>query len=90
MKKTSKSKSIAQKAVFAALTILKNAGGEMRGKEVIDKIRETVDFDDYAKHVYEKTGYVRWESILHFYTIDCMKAGFLRKQTGIWYITPEG
>lgn len=90
MKKTSKSKSIAQKAVFAALTILKNAGGEMRGKEVVDKIRETVDFDDYAKHVYEKTGYVRWESILHFYTIDCMKAGFLRKQTGIWYITPEG
>ncbi len=49
----------------------------MRGKDVVDRIRETVDFDEYASHVYEKTGYVRWESILHFYTIDCMKAGFL-------------
>lgn len=90
MKKTSKSKLIAQKTIFATFTILKDNGGEMRGKDVVDKIRETVEFDDYENHVYEKTGYVRWESILHFYTIDCMKAGFLRKQTGIWYLTQEG
>lgn len=90
MKKVAKSKLIAQKTIFAAFKILKKADGEMRGKEVVDKIRETVDFNDYEKHRYEKTGYIRWESILHFYTIDCMKAGFLRKQKGIWYLTKEG
>ncbi len=90
MKKVSKSKLIAQKTIYATFKILKEYGGEMRGKDVIDKIRETINFDDYENHIYEKTGYVRWESILHFYTIDCMKAGFLRKQTGIWYLTEEG
>ncbi len=90
MKEISKSKLIAQKTIFATFKILKEAGGELRGREVIDKIRQSVSFDDYEKHVYGKTGYIRWESILHFYTIDCMKAGFLRKQNGFWYITPEG
>ena len=90
MKKKSRSVLIAQKGIYAAFKILKEADGEMRGKEVIDKIRETVDFDEYAKHRYEKTGYIRWESILHFYTIDCVKAGYMRKHNGIWYLTEEG
>lgn len=86
----SKSKKIAEKTIYAALSILKENGGEMRGKEVVDRIRDTVFFDDYENHRFEKTGYIRWESILHFYTIDCMKAGYLRKHKGIWYLTDEG
>jgi hypothetical protein len=27
---------------------------------------------------------------MHFYTIDCIKAGYLRKTKGVWYLTPEG
>lgn len=86
----SKSQQIAEKTIFAAFKILKEAGGEMRGKDVVDKIRETVSFDEYESHRYEKTGYIRWESIMHFYTIDCMKAGFLRKHKGNWILTEEG
>ncbi|MCG2612376.1 Mrr restriction system protein [Flavobacterium sp. SM15] len=86
----SKSQKIAEKTIFATFKILKEAGGEMRGKDVVDKIRETVEFDEYESHRFEKTGYVRWESILHFFTIDCMKAGFLRKHKGTWIITDEG
>jgi len=86
----SKSKKIAEKTVFATFNILRDNGGEMRGKEVVDRIRDTNTFDDYENHRFEKTGYIRWESILHFYTIDCMKAGYLRKQKGIWYLTEEG
>ncbi|HLF50940.1 Mrr restriction system protein [Flavobacterium sp.] len=86
----SKSQQIAEKTIFATFKILKEAGGEMRGKDVVDKIRETITFDEYESHRYEKTGYIRWESILHFYTIDCMKAGFLRKNKGTWILTEEG
>ena len=86
----SKSQKIAEKTIYATFIILKEAGGEMRGKDVVDKIRGDVEFDDYEKHRYEKTGYIRWESILHFYTIDCMKAGFLRKNKGVWFLTEEG
>lgn len=88
--KTSKSKAVAQKTIYAAFKILKEAGGEMNGSDVIDKIRKTVSFTDWEKERYEKTGYIRWESILHFYTIDCVKAGFLRKNKGVWYLTEEG
>ena len=86
----SKSKKIAEKVIYAAFNVLKNAGGELRGKDVIDKISETVDFDEYEKHKYEKTGYNRWKSILHFYTIDCIIEGYLRKSKGIWILTDEG
>lgn len=86
----SKSQMIAEKTIFATFKILLESGGELRGKEVVDKIRDTVEFDDYEKHRYEKTGYIRWEAILHFYTIDCIKAGFLRKYKGTWILTEEG
>jgi len=36
----SKSKKIAEKTIYATFKILKTAGGEMRGKEVVDTIRE--------------------------------------------------
>lgn len=86
----SKSRIIADKTVFATFKILKEAGGEMRGRDVIGKIKEEVLFNDYEKHIFEKTGYVRWESILHFCTIDCVKAGYLRKTKGLWILTKEG
>jgi restriction system protein len=90
IKEKSKSLQIAEKTIFAVFQILKNAGGELRGKDVIDKIRATISFNTYENHIFEKTGYIRWESIMHFYTIDCMKAGFLRKNKGIWILTNEG
>ena len=85
-----KSKITAEKTIFAAFNILKDNGGELRGKYVIEKIRETVEFNDHEKHKYEITGHVRWESVLNFYTIDCIKAGFLRKLKGVWMLTSEG
>ena len=88
--KLSKSKQTAAKTVYAAFKVLKEAGGELPGREVIEKIRKSLDFSDWEKEIYEKSGYVRWESILHFYSIDCIKAGFLRKNKGIWYLTKEG
>lgn len=89
-KKTSKSKAVAQKTIFAAFKILKENDGELSGREVIDKVRETVEFTDWEKERYDKTGYIRWESILHFYTIDSAKAGFMRKSKGLWILTAEG
>jgi restriction system protein len=84
------SRQSAIKTVFAAMQILKEAGGHLPGKEVIKKIPDKVELSEWEKERYEKTGYIRWESILHFYTIDCIKAGFLYKQKGIWQLTEEG
>jgi restriction system protein len=86
----SKSRALAAKVVFAALNILKENGGELSGREVIDKIEKRVSLDEWAKERYEKTGYIRWHSMLHFFSIDCIKAGFMVKKKGVWFLTPEG
>lgn len=89
-KSVSRSRALAQKVIFAALQALKAAGGELVSRNVIEAVREKVELDDWALQPYEKTGYIRWESMLHFFSIDCVKAGFLLKKKGVWYLTPEG
>ena len=86
----SKTRICGEKTIYAALKILRDNGGELLRKEVMDKIRESVEYNEYEKEVYVKTGYIRWESILQFHTIDCVKAGFLRKNKSIWTLTDEG
>ncbi|MBK9246782.1 MAG: restriction endonuclease [Ignavibacteria bacterium] len=90
LEKLAPSKRIAATTIFETFKILKASGGQLSGKQIVDKIRNTIEFTDWEKGSYEKTGKVRWETILHFYSIDCIKAGFLRKNKGIWYLTEEG
>lgn len=88
--KLSRSRELAAKVIYSALQILKERGGEAPGREIISEVEKRVTLDDWAKAKYEKSGYIRWQSILHFFSIDCIKAGYLIKKKGIWYLTPEG
>ena len=88
--KLSRSRELAAKVIFAALQILKEKGGEAPGREVLAEVEKSVHLDDWARTIYEKSGYVRWHSMLHFFSIDCIKAGYLVKKKGVWYLTPEG
>jgi len=76
--------------LLTALKILKENDGQMPSREVMHMTGEKLHLSDYEKETYEKTGYIRWQSILHFYSIGLVKAGWLRKKKGIWYITNEG
>jgi len=89
-KRLSRSRALAAKLTHAALSILRDNGKEMAMRDLLDKVKASVSLDEWDKARYEKSGYVRWESILHFFSIDCVKAGYLVKKKGIWYITPEG
>lgn len=88
--KLSRSRELASRTIFEAFKVLIENGGEMRLTEIIKRIETRLEFDDWANEKYEKTGYTRWHSILHFFSIDCVKAGFLIKRKGVWFITPEG
>lgn len=88
--KLSKSRQVAAKVIFEAFKVLKESGGQLPGREVVDIIKKRLTFNDWENEIYEKTGYVRWESMLQFYSIDSIKAGFLIKEKGIWYLTVEG
>ncbi|MBX7214723.1 MAG: restriction endonuclease [Thermoflexales bacterium] len=89
-KQRSRTRPLAAKLIYAAMTILRDNGKEMPMRELLDRVEKVVDLDDWAKEHYEKSGYLRWERVLHFYSIDCIKAGYLVKKRGTWYITPEG
>jgi len=88
--KLSRSRELAAAVIYAAFQILKEKGGQAPGREVIAEIEKRIDLNDWAKETYEKSGYIRWQSILHFFSIDCIKAGYLVKKKGVWYLTPEG
>jgi restriction system protein len=89
-KKPSRTHALAAQLIYAALAILRDNGKEMPMRDLMARIEQQATLDEWARHRYEKSGYIRWESILHFYSIDCIKAGFLVKKHAIWYITPEG
>lgn len=89
-KELSPSRKLAAKVIYEAFAVMKEAGGSLKGYEVVEKIRSRLQFNEWENERYEKTGYIRWESILHFFTIDCIKAGYMQKMKGTWSITPEG
>ena len=74
----------------AILTELKAAGGEAKLKELFTRVEPKLNLSEYEKGVYPKSGYLRWRSIIHFYSIDCVKAGYIQKSGGRWILTPEG
>ena len=85
-----KMRPLAARLIFAAVKILSENEREMRGSQVVQEVEKRVKLSDWDKHRYEKTGKIRWVTVLHFYTIDLIKAGFMVKKKGIWFLTPEG
>ena len=90
IEKYAPSKQTAIKTLFPAFKAIKNAGGDLQYSKVLEAIRNEVEFTKWELEKYESNGQFRWVTIFYFYTIDCVKAGFLVKKKGVWYITKEG
>jgi restriction system protein len=74
----------------AVLLELRNAGGEARIRDLLTAVEPKLSLSTYEKAPYEKSGWIRWKAIVHFYSIDCVKAGYIRKSGGKWYLTADG
>ena len=90
MKEKSKSYQTSAKTMFAAMKILSKNGGTMPIRLLMQEIEKTVELSDWEKEVLENTGNIRWQSNMHFTSVDYVRAGFLIKKKGSWTITPEG
>ncbi|MCK5847994.1 MAG: winged helix-turn-helix domain-containing protein, partial [Caldisericia bacterium] len=86
----SRSGACATKSCYTAMQILKDNSEGLSSKKLIEFISTRVEFDDWEKETYESTGQTRWKTIFYFYSIDLEKAGFIIKQKGTWFNTPEG
>ena len=55
-------------------------------REALATLRQKVQLTEYEQGSYESGGQ-RFEQIVRFATVDCVKAGWLQKQKGRWAIT---
>lgn len=61
----------------------------MQARDALAKLAESVKLTDYEKGNYA-SGSRRFEKIVRFATVDCVKAGWLQKSKGRWIITDAG
>lgn len=61
----------------------------LRASEALQTLSERVTLTPYEADTYESGGR-RFDKIVRFATVDCVKAGWLVKEKGIWSITDEG
>lgn len=90
MKEKSKSYQTSAKTMFAAMKILSKNGGTMPIRILMQEIEKTIELSAWEMEVLENTGNIRWQSNMHFTSVDYVRAGFLIKKKGSWTITPEG
>ena len=57
--------------------------------DALAQLRATVTLTEYERGTYESGG-PRFEKIVRFATVDCVKAGWLLKSKGRWSLTDEG
>jgi restriction system protein len=69
--------------------LLANPDGLQAG-EALKQLAASVKLTPYEAGLHESTGTPRFEKIVRFATIDCVKAGWLIKNKGIWSITDAG
>jgi hypothetical protein len=89
-KKESRTRALAAKVIFAALSSLKEAGKGMPIKELIKVVGDKVNLNEWEEEIYPKSKNPRWVHAIYFFSIDCIKAGYLLKEKGICTITEEG
>lgn len=68
--------------------LIENTEG-VKAKEAIEKIKQRISLTEYEKGDYPSGGQ-RVDKIIRFATIDCVKAGWMSKEKGVWTITDEG
>ena len=90
MKQKSKSYITSAKTMYAALSILSKNGGTMSVRALMAEVEKSIELTDWEKEVLESTGNIRWQSCMHFSSVDYVKAGFLIKKKGSWTVTHEG
>lgn len=73
----------------AAFRELKAVGGVAPARELLDRIEPKLGLTTYELGQHQ-TGAIRWRNAVQWYSVDCVKAGYIRKIAGKWHLTVEG
>jgi restriction system protein len=70
--------------------LLKEAPEGVQARDALKALESHVTLSPYESGNYESTGERRFEKIVRFATVDCVKAGWMLKHKGTWTLTPTG
>lgn len=70
--------------------VLKEAQEGLQARDALKALESRVTLTLYESGNYESTGERRFEKIVRFATVDCVKAGWILKHKGTWTVTPTG
>lgn len=77
------------KLTYLAMQGILSNGGQMSLADIYAYIENHAELNSYDKGNLESGG-VRWKSLLNFFSVEMVKAGYLVKKNGVWHITDEG
>lgn len=68
---------------------LQARGEPARPRDIFAAIEPKLNLSLHEQGLH-KTGNVRWETLIRWYSVDCVKAGYIEKSGGHWTITAKG
>lgn len=90
-KELSKSASVVARTMYEAMKLIKQNEGTMSFAAIKEEIPTILTFNEWeSANTSEKTQQPRWLVNMLFYSVEYVKAGLIRKDTGVWYLTAEG
>lgn len=75
--------------ILNLFNLLRKSPSGLKSSEAVQQLATTLKLTDYEKGFYESGGQ-RFEKILRFATVDCVKAGWMLKEKGNWSLTEAG
>lgn len=90
-KELSRSASVVAKTMYEAMWMMKKSEGSMAFSQIVERISEEVDFSVWEiQNTSEKTPQPRWLVNMMFYSVEYVRAGLIKKESGVWYLTADG
>lgn len=81
---------LATDLLHASLQALQKAGGSLPSRNVSQQAKEIANPVGDECAIYSASGLPKWKAVLHLQSIGLVKAGWVQKRKGIWYLTAEG
>ena len=90
-KELSRSASVVAKTMYEAMRMMKKSEGSMTFSQIVERISEEVDFSVWEiQNTSERTPQPRWLVNMMFYSVEYVRAGLIKKESGVWYLTADG
>lgn len=90
-KELSRSASVVARTMYEAMKMMRENNGAMPFSDIRERLAQVMEFNEWEREeTSEKTRQPRWLVNTLLYSVEYVKAGLIRKDAGVWYLTADG